>query len=357
MEGSVKTIILPETPLRYRFVSVHRIAGLSALPEGRDATLDLGAANVTATLTTDPTPALAAVERCAALGFLMLSAFQGREAGKDILGDAEKIHQERASERREKFPGAIYLVVQAHGEVTSSRTEAARDLEGAVLALDAVDKIAIRRLYDRLIEVAVTSVVLTLNATSDVVAVTDGVTFEMPDGRPLYSLSFRMGQARMTLSRVATTDDVQAFQRTAGALLNDARLQGPSRLFVDALRRSGDRLEAFIMGWAAIDMLLGKYTRNCENGQWLDRVPADQRALAVEIHGAFADSGHQFYSFVDRARVYALLFGGEDLSAELRRIKDNFREPLYHQGAVAEDALPVDTVIELLKKLMSVLVR
>jgi hypothetical protein len=348
---------LEAVPVRYRFVSAHRVVGLSALPENRDLALDLGEAHVTARLTLDPNTALAAVDRGAALAYLMFrAAFQGNNFGPDILAAVETEVAERASERRERFPNAVFLLLEALGQVTSTPTEVARDLKEAVFAFDAIDKAAIQTAHQPLVSAALAAMALNHDASADIIRLSEGVELKLPDGRPLYSLSIRGGPAKVIAARPATVATAEAFQRAVRTLLHDEHLASPTRLWVDAVRSTNNRLEAFILAWAALEMLIRKFTVDCEDGEWLTRVPEGARASAAALHQAFVASEHQFYSLADRTKVFALLFGiadGVELAAELIRVKNAYREPLYHRGVIQEAALPVDTLIALARRLFS----
>lgn len=360
MNNVPSSMQLPATKLRYRFVSVHRIVGLSALPEGKDLPLRLDYPGAQATLTLDPNPPLAPIDRGTALGYLMLMGFQGHSAGPDILLAVEGLREERARERLERFPAAVFLVIEARGTVTSIPADAARDLKDAILAFDAVDKEALKRTHQPLANAALTAMVLTLNTSSDVAAVLDGVELALPDGRPLYSFTARMGAARLSVARPATANDVQVFQQTVSKLLNDVRLASPTRLWVDALKSSGDRLVAFILAWAALEMLVRKYTGNCERGEWISAVPQDDRAAAAALHQAFKEADHRSYSLAERVRAFAWMHGfadGDALAAEVTRLRTAHREPLYHEGIILEETLPTDAVTALTRRLLTAVLK
>lgn len=350
-------IPLEAVPVRYRFVSAHRVVGLSALPENRDLALNLGKAHVTARLTLDPNTTLAAVDRGAALAYLIFSAvFQGKDSGPNILAAVETEVAQRASKRREAFPNAVFLLLEAIGQVTSTPTEVARDLKEAVLAFDAIDKAAIQTAHQPLVSAALAAMALNLHTSADIIQLSEGVELTLPDGRPLYSLSIRGGPAKVTAARTATVATAEAFQSAVRALLHDEHLASPTRLWVDAIRSTNNPLEAFILAWAALEMLIRTFTVNCENGEWVSRVPEGVRAAATDLHQAFLAGKHRFYSLADRTKVFALLFGiadGAEIAAELTRVKNAYREPLYHRGVIQEAALPVDSLIALVRRLFS----
>ncbi len=363
MTDDPTTIHLPATSVRYAFVSVHRIVGFSEIRSGselrvvRDLPLNLGIADVSARLTADFSADLMEVDRRAALAHLMLLGFAGQREPGPIL---EAIHEHAvvlAQERLKKLgPSGVYLVLEARGDVITTPTDIARDLGAALLAFDAVDKKALQKQHEPLMSAALTAVALAVNTTVDVSLVADGVALTLPDGRPLYSITVTGGNVSLITSRPATESDARAIESVMTAVLRDGRLGSPTRLLVDALRSTADRLEGFILAWAALEMMIRKYTAGCETGEWVERVSENDRQAAVTLHQAHCDGGHQNYSLAARARVFALthkMGSGEDLATEVTRIRKAFREPLYHEGAIADRQFPVEAVIALLRKVIA----
>jgi hypothetical protein len=358
---------LPATPVNYRFVSVSRIVGFSELrmtPELeviQSLPLDLGVAGVSATLTVDPNSALTEVDLGAALGHLMmLRAFVGQSPPGDLLQAMRERAAEFARERLKKFgPTGVYLVLEARGKLVSSPTEVARDLGGALLAFDAVDKKTLKAQYAPLVSASLAAVALSANTTTDLAHVADGVVLTLPDARPLYSLTITGSNANLTAARSATDTDARAIEKAMASLIRDERLKSPSRLLVDALRSTADRLEAFIFGWAALEMVIRKFTVGCEDGEWVQTVPQAVRESASTLHERFIDGGHQHYSLAERTRIFALRHGlgpGEDLAAEITQLRKAYREPLYHEGAIA-DQFPVEAIVVLARKLLAAAAR
>jgi hypothetical protein len=362
MADEVALKALPATPITYRFVSVHRIVGFSdlrttpALQAAREIPLNLGIAGVSATLIVDPNAALSEVDRAAALAHLLLLGFAGQRAPGDVLNAVHEQAAVYAQERLKKFgaPG-VYLVLEARGELISTPTEVARDLDGALFAFDAVDKTAIKARYAPLVSAALAAVALSVDTTTDVANVADGISFTLPDGRQLYSVTMTVGSASLTTARPATDKDARAIEMAMAALIGDERLATPAQLLVDALRSTADRLEAFLFAWAGLEMVVRKCTVGCERGEWVLTVPEAFRTIASALHEGFRDGGHPHYSLAQKSRMFALshrMGSGEDLGAEITRIRRAYREPLYHEGSIA-DRLPVEALVLLLRKVIA----
>lgn len=233
--------------------------------------------------------------------------------------------------------------------------EIARDLGAAVFAFDAVDRTALKAKYASLVRAALAAVALSVDTTTDVANVAEGIALTLPDGRPLYSLTMTAGSARLTTARPATDKDARAIEMAMATLIGDERLATPSRLLVDALRSAADRLEAFLFAWAGLEMVIRKYTAGCERGEWIQAVPEAFRAIASAVHEGFREGGHPHYSLAQKARVFALthqMGAGEDLATEINQIRKAYREPLYHEGAIT-DRLPVEALVSLLRKVIA----
>lgn len=77
----------------------------------------------------------------------------------------------------------VYVVIEARGDIVTRRTDIARDLDGATLAIDAVDKQALRARYQAAVTSFLTAVALGMDASFDITAVAEGIAITLPDGR------------------------------------------------------------------------------------------------------------------------------------------------------------------------------
>jgi len=356
MADEIQLTTVPAGSVRYRFVSVHRVAGFSKLQTKStqqtisELQIDLGIEGVSAMLTIDPTAALAQIDRGTAFAHLLLCGLGGHRESEDILSAVEDRAQEIALERLSKHGSpSIYLVLEAQGVAFTTPTTTARDLGRALLAFDAVDKDALKEKHQFIVTTALTAVALTVRKSIDISKVVDGIALTLPDERPLYSLTASMGAVGLTVARVATDEDARDIKEMITAIIQNKNLNSPSRLLADALRSTTDRLESFILSWAALEMVIRKHTAGCESGEWLHRVAVADRDSAAALHQTYIDGCHQNYSLAQKAQMFAFtheMGAGEDLAAEIVRIRKNFREPLYHEGTVA-NTLPVESVIAL----------
>lgn len=358
MSDEVALVPLAATSVRYRYVSVHRIVGFSALADGRNLVLNLSLPDTSAYLTADPNASLAEVDHGTAVADLIFrAAFRGQARDGSYLETVQNRGKQLAQERAKQLGSTgVYFVLETRGNLQTVGTEVARDLGGAVLAFDAVNKAAIVADHQPLVSAALSALSIIVDTSSDIIKVTDGISFELPDGRPLYSVTMTANSARVTVARPATQADASKIEDAVGKFLADQRLATPSRLFVDTMRRTEDRLEAFIFAWAALEMVIKKFTVNCETGDWVNTATGDNRTAAKRLHQEFLDSKHKFYSLVMRSHAFCLIHnvaGVDELANEISGIRKNIREPLFHEGKLVEQTLPVEAVSALVRRLLT----
>jgi len=357
LDHEIKTYALPAVALQYRFVSVHRIVGLSGPPEA--IPVETGLPATRAHLTSDPNAALQELDRHGALTRGVLAMlFQG----SSLALTPQEIDNAVASfiqEREQKFGAGTYLVVEVDGETVSTPSEI-KDLAWAGVAFEAVDKLALVEQHQDLIRTVLVATALAVETTPDILKVAEGVTLALPDRRPLYSFQFSMGAAELNHARPAAPRDAGQIRQNILGLMNNSELTRCARLLIDSLRSKADRLEAFIFGWAALEMLIKKFTRQCEEGRWIEAVPEPKHEEARRLHEQHLEGGHQYYSLADKARVFAFLHGIDtvnELGATVTRLHKQFREPLYHEGRFAEPDLPIGELTQLVKQLLGSIVQ
>jgi hypothetical protein len=178
----------------------------------------------------------------------------------------------------------VYLVVEVTNETDTQPADVSRDFGDAILVFDAVDKKSIRAKCRQLVSAALAATALAVTTTSDLVKVQDGVELVLPDGRPLHSVTFSGGAARLSTARPVTELDLQTINSALRVLSEQGDLETPCRLLVDALQSGKDRLEGFIFAWAAMEMIVRKYTVSCEDGLWVDEVASSDHQRAADFH-------------------------------------------------------------------------
>jgi hypothetical protein len=352
MSEEKNEVALPATPFTYRFVSVHRVFGSSALPGGTDLEVPTGTPSARVILTIDPAAALAETDRNAARQMLALRQIFHREENSPAVDqEAARIAQERLN----KFGTGVYMIVEVSGAGDTIPTAKTSTIPGAWVAFDAVDRKSIIRQHRPLVNWAVAAVALMASQTPDVTRVSEAVELMLPGGVPLQSLTFSGGEARLYVGRPLTNEDGHAISRRIGVFAARPKLATPCRLLSDALRSTENRLEAFLFAWGALETLVNPYAASieCEAGKWVDIVAADFRESATVIHKGHVDGGHAHYSLAKRVAVFGLMHGVDPANwvATFHQIKTSYREPLAHLGNIPPSGA-ADVTIELVRGLL-----
>lgn len=352
------TVPLPATEVAYEFVSVHRIVGLTNAGLEDDKQIDLGDPSAKAVLTINPEPYLTAVDQRQAVGNLALRSLIGQrgdgETGKLLDEIARTIAAERAT--KHSLPAAC-IVVSASGRVTTTEGAISRDLGDSVLVFDAVDKEAIKGRHHAIVRDVLTATALVVDQTTlDIVPVAEGVTLSLPDGRPLHSLAFR-GSAKMSTARPATDADLKAMATIFRKVRAMPSLSTPSWLLADALRSGDDDLQGFVLAWAGLEILIKKHASGYEDGQWMAGVGADLLPAAQALHDGFVKAKRLNYRLLEQLEALLIIRKAADRTDLLRdvaEIKNQFREPLFHQGILPRAGFPTERVVRLTRRLMEV---
>lgn len=360
IEDAVALTQLPPSTVKYRFISIHRIGAFNRVPRSLDGSsqqqcaIDLDVADAKAFLTQDASAAWLAIDRNTAVGCHLLFGSDVKQNATSFLGAIEAKAIEIAANRQAKLPRAsVFLVIEAVGEIATPELHPVRDLGDAVVALDAVDKEALCAQNQNLVETVVSSVALSIGRYADIELLVDGVTLTLPDGRPLYSATFTGHGTALASARPATLQEIAAIEQNVSLTLSEPRLTTALRLIVHALRSREDRIEAFLLAWAALEMVIKKFTTGCRLGCWIDSLPDAKRESARNLHANYVREGHKDYSLGQRVRAFSLLYGIQDdeLATEINQIQKEFREPLYHQGVISS-VLPVERVVSITLQLV-----
>ena len=353
------TIPLLATDAAYEFVSVHRVVGLTTAGLETDQSIGLDDPAAKAVLTINPQRYLAAVDRSKAVGNLAIRAMVGQRGEGEIQKLLDEIVQTIASERAKahSLPAAC-IVVCVSGRTTTIDGVTASDLGDSVLAFRAVDKEAIKARHHALVRDVLTATALVVDQTTlDVVPIAEGVALTLPDGRPLHSVTIS-GSAKLSSARPVADADLAAIGSIFRQLRATPSLSTPSRLLADALRSGDDDLQGFVLAWAGLEILIKKHTSGFEDGQWIAKLGADWQPAAQSLHDGFTSAGRKNYRLLEQ--LEALLFirraaDRTELLKDVAEIKNQIREPLFHQGTIPKVGFPTERVVRLTRRLMEVI--
>jgi hypothetical protein len=333
----------------YTFIAAYQVQGFSALPDGKPISLPIADDRVEATLVADPNAVLLPIDERQAIANVVLTGLITDASFEDSL---RAILEERSKAFRIPW---VYLALKINGQTQLTASEQSWQFRDLRVVVDGVDKSAVRSHCRPLVVAIANAVSLSIwDMSPHLVKVTDGVAIRRSNGEGVCSVSFSMGSPDAYVSRPVSDADLSAIANRADHLIQEPRLQTPSRLLVDSSIRKNDRLESFLLAWAALEVLIKKYTVGIEKGVWFLTMSDDLRKAAETIHKAFLCSNRREYVLGERVRAFCMIYGVErmELVAQaVNRIRKDFREPLYHEGQLNEAALPVRAVIDIVREL------
>jgi hypothetical protein len=322
--------------LRFHFVSVHRLDGVSECGES----LLLERPDARVTVTPEREQFLTKLDLASAISHCLLRGIFSQ--------DTVRFDEERAriidglvEERAKRFGSqGTYIVVRAWGLVAGDPNAKWGKSGAFEFGFDVVDKDAIASKYRVLVESAMAAVlaVLPLGAQKQVSRVAEGVWFELPDGLPLFSFSPKVLGVGLSVSSRLDEKMVSEAMALAEQLSQNDDVRTPVGLFLRGVMESSDRLRAFIAGWSALEIFIQKIAASAEKGNWVQLVPSERRADAEALHAKVQAQERKIYSLHDRAQLACLKLGLKqgDFLARFGRIKREFRDKLFGSGSVAD---------------------
>jgi hypothetical protein len=254
----------------------------------------------------------------------------------------------------------VFLVVKIDGVAQLQASERSWRFRNMRVVIDGINKKAIRaECRYTAASVATAAAFAAWDKSPHIDRVADGIALRRQDGEDLCSLTFSMGPAELNVARPLVDDDIAAISEVANCLMQEPRFETPLRLLVDSTLQRVDKLEAFLLAWASLEVLVKKFTTGIQSGDWRHAVTVAQRADADRIHERFLASNANEYGLVDRIRALCIIYGldnMEEITNEVNWIRKNYREPLYHAGALNEADLPVRQVTGVVRTLLEALI-
>ena len=326
--------------MRYTYTAAWAVVGGGALQEESQLTVPASSESAQFILTRDPDTLLARVDEASALGLLMFMG--GYENFQTALAS---VIEEIKAERNKKIAAKTVLVFQTHGEIDTSVKEPLREFDTFVGCFDAVDKNSVRQLHQTNIETMKVAVAFESDPPSRFAYLTDGIHLLNDSGKPVYSFtpSMNLELFRSTPLSEEATNRI----RDRYTALNQANdIDSVYRLFSQMAEYGTDRLKAFLLGWAALEILIAKSFKSYE------QQPRLRELFLARIKDVMKDK----YRLTDKfIAVTAVLFPSIDDAEAQKNYEDfrklkNLRNSISHGEAFSEKDLPVHELAALLRK-------
>jgi hypothetical protein len=340
--------------MKYKYVSVYKIRGLTHVPEQGDIKLYAKENNgsVIAVLTDKPDEYCHEIDEAQCLGYSLLRAFAVK-AGPDRNGPDMKAQIARIRERRKKeLAGSDALVFIAEGEVEADFSSRSVERHDYVLGIDIITKETIAEAHSEDFNAILTAIFLSVgNSAIQVTRIAGDVYLIGKGGKPVYSLGLSASGEAYT--SVPTTDRfIGMAQAHAATLATKSSLSRVYKLLIQAISRDNDELRRFIFGWSALEILISKLFSEYEKQFVQNLVGAHPANNSLRYFERVREVMQGKYSIIDKFVIVAACIGDDRSEADIEnftKIK-KMRDALLHGEVINEKSLPIRETVELLQK-------
>jgi len=306
-------------------------------------------------LTNSPDILLADIDRGSAVGRLMLKGLIGQAGDADFAVALEAEVDEIKAERAKSVGAKTVLVIEANGEIYSVIKEPFREHEGFIVTFDAVNKQDVARIHQSEIQAMKLAVAFESETPSRFASLAEGTYLTNEAGKIVYSISFTMLGADMTVSRGMSAEGADRISERYAMLQSAGDLESVERLFSQMSDYGTDRLKAFLSGWAALEILIAKAFKTYEHAFFSPLANAGQ-PMRERFLKRIKDVMKDKYRLTDKfLAVTSVLFP----DAPDKEIEEDFkqfsklkqlRDSISHGDEFTERDLPVHELAKLLRK-------
>lgn len=330
--------------MQLRYLSVHKIQGISHKPDDPDVLLvERPDMNMKAILTGDADRHCFLLDRRSALAEMMLTGQLNDETFDEVLGT--RIEEIRGKRRRKLGADGV-LVIEGWGDVEAKIVEPTMDFGEFRICFDAINADAIKEQYRRDIMMLISSLSIASSGSHNVEKVADGIYLIDEAGKVVHAFFPRAGGGPIE------PEVVEATRVYSTALTDNLGLDRVSNLFVQSMNLEYDDFRRFIFGWSALEILVNKVFR------YYERAFVDELVSGAIVHGAsryFARITEVMkgkFSLVDKFGVIAAILAGEASDTDVERFKriKKVRDNLFHGQDVLETSLSNAELQSLLSK-------
>jgi hypothetical protein len=252
--------------MRYTYVAAWKVIVGVSLPAERQST-ELFRSNLSNfVLTREPDPHLEIADRGAVLGTLMLKGLVGK-SNEDNLYDSLKAELAKLRTARQKtIAGGTVLVFKASGNIpVSFRKPLQHENNDFIVTFDALDKDSVRRRHHAEIQAMKGALALESDSYSTFASLMDGVYLTNERDIPVYSFTIIAGNANLIVAKRLGEDTVTRIRHRYAELRNDRQFEAVRRLVSEMSNDNIEPLQAFLSGWAALEILINKTFKKYES--------------------------------------------------------------------------------------------
>lgn len=239
--------------MEFRYLSVHKIQGISQNPGNPDVLLvERPDINMKAILTGDIDSHCYLLDRRLALAEMMLTGKLNDENFDEVL--SARVEEIR-DERRQKLGADGTLIMEGWGDVEAKIEEPTRDFGEFLICFDPIDPEAIKERYGHVITMLIASLCVASSESHKLEQVAEGIYLIDEAGKVIHPFFPRVGGGTLYTSRPIEQEIVEATKDYSTVLTNERGLERVSSLFVQSMDLEHDDFRRFIFGWSALEIL------------------------------------------------------------------------------------------------------
>lgn len=303
--------------------------------------------------------ACALSDRGAALGHLALQGIFG-SAKIGTLDErlADKLNEIRHA-RRNRTGSYPVLLFKATRPVDVTIGKSAQHRDDYVLTFDAFDKAAIRQQFLQQHRSVQLALAMESKGRVRFDEITTGTYCTNAEGLTVYSLTMTAGNPELIVASTLSPDAAERLHWRTGHLNKSGDLESCTRLFADMAIYGREPFRVFNSGWSALEILINKTFRECEERFFTALQVPHQAELASMYLDSVRKKMEGKHSLLDRfTMVSAVLLPAQSTEAALadvaafKEIKQ-LRDTVAHGSAFDEDGMPVSQLSDLLMKYLA----
>ena len=339
--------------MKASLIAIYHVRGAARFADGLSEHSILAADGFRATLTDNPDAAFDQLDRGDAVARLVLTVL----TGTDDLTPQQFIERSMAdakAERARKAPSGLFLVIEGERDVEILEAGAMRAMGEYGLALEAMDKAALRASFATLMDSTVTAIVAALPARSDAAVVPLGETVVLHAEQPLYAYDLKM-TASLSVGTVVGSSELESATMLARELARNTKLTHSVRLHALAGTSSTDKPLAVLAAWAALEVFVNATFKEHYSDAWYELLKEAAPSSAGGIVERFEDVMRDKLRLADKFGVMASILDPDGAAADIatfNTVKKN-RDAFFHALNGDRATFPVEDAIRLYRKYLT----
>lgn len=342
-----------KTEMDYTYIAIYRFEGLAPSNPPQDIVVyENKDDRVTVTLTSNLSHHALPLDRSLAISSLLLRGLFSPENTPNITASVDQQIAEIQQQRVSKFGNSIFAVVTIKGRSKIDLKENLhKEADDFHLCFDAADKEALRKAHEEKIHSIISAISMATEPEYHAQQIATGFDFSDANGKPLYSLTARMGAARLTVPKYINPERKADISKMIGLAYGNKTLRTPFRLLSQSLATMHDNLRAFTAAWSSMEIFTNKVFSEYEN-RFISNISIHHDSHGVnQFLGRISEVMKDKYRLADKFSLISS-FLSDDATADIEQFKKlkRIRDNISHGDEFDEEHLPVEDTRKLAAK-------